>query len=294
MTAPGVSRRQLLVGGAALSLVTACSSDDGGGDDASPSSTTVAGGANTLLVLLPQQGVLTTNGEQRVPVAVAADGVPVREDLPPRQFQIRTDAGDPVVVDVDPHADGIPTPYYPVRFTPEAAGIHEITVVGEDGFNPITFDITDTTEIPSIGDALPALDTPTTGNARGVTPICTRDPACELHDVTLREVLSTGSPVALLVATPEFCQVAICGPVLDLLVEALPDFPTVKGLHVEVYADPRSSADPTAAGLAPTTEALHLPFEPTLYLADASGTIVNRLDSVFDRVELQDGLAQIA
>lgn len=293
MTAPGVSRRQVLVGGAALAFLTACSSSDDSGDDATPSSTT-GGTGGTLLVLLPQQGVLTTHGPQRVPVAVAGpDGVPVREDLPPRTFQVRTDDGRAVELDVDPHADGVPTPYYPVIFTPEASGVHEITVVGEEGFNAITFDIGDTTDIPTIGQPMPPVDTPTPEHTQGVTPICTRDPACELHDVSLRQALSSGSPVAFLVATPEFCQVAICGPVLDLLIEALPDHPTIKGLHAEVYADPRANADPTAAGLAPATEALHLPFEPTLYLVDASGQIVNRLDSVFDRAELRAALAEI-
>ena len=100
--------------------------------------------------------------------------------------------------------------------------------------------------------------------------------------------------MAFLIATPEFCQTAICGPVLDLLVEALPDFPTVTGLHAEVYADPRGTTDPTAGGLAPTTDAYSLPFEPTLFVADASGRITARLDSVYDRVELRNALEQVA
>ena len=58
---------------------------------------------------------------------------------------------------------------------------------------------------------------------------------------------------------------------LDLLIEALADYPTVTGLHAEVYADPRGDADPTAGGLAPIAEAYALPFEPTLFLADADG-----------------------
>ena len=37
-----------------------------------------------------------------------------------------------------------------------------------------------------------------------------------------------------------------------------------------------------------------LTFEPTLYLVDAGGTIVTRLDSVYDRVELRAALDRIA
>ena len=297
MTAPGVSRRTVLAGGAALAFLAACGGDDDGAadDGAVPADSTAAGAApGVLLVLLPQQGVLTADGEQRVPLAFAdAEGVPVREGLEPREFQIRADTGEPVVVTVDPHDDGVPTPYYPVRFTPAAAGIHEITVVGEDGYNAVTLDISQDALLPLVGQPLPAVATPTTTEARGVDPICTRTPPCDLHAVSLDEVLGTG-PVALSIATPEFCQTAICGPVLDLLVEALPDYPTITGIHAEVYADPRGDDDPTAGGLAPITDEYALTFEPTLYLVDATGTIVTRLDSVYDRVELRDALDQIA
>jgi len=293
----------VLAGGAALALLSACGGDDGGGGDGRAGSdddgagdgpATSAGGtaASTLLPLLPQQGVLTTDGEQRFPLALAgADGVPIREGLPPRQFQLRADEGEPLVIDVEPRSDGVPTAYYPVTFTADGPGIHELSVVGEEGIAPVTFEVAEATAIPSVGQPLPAFDTPTTDDARGVTPICTREPACPLHDVTLRQAVGNG-PLAFLIATPEFCQVAICGPVLDLLIEALEDHPSVTGLHAEVYADPRGSDDPTAGGLAPVTDAYSLPFEPTLFVADATGTITARLDSVYDRTELNEALAE--
>lgn len=297
MTAPDVSRRTVLAGGAALAFLTAC-----GGDDGETASTTTDDGVattsdeltGTLLVLMPQQGVLTADGEQRVPLAFAdAEGVPVREGLEAREFQIRADTGEPTVVTVEPHSDGVPTPYYPLRFTPAAAGIHEITVVGDAGFNAVTLDISQDALIPLVGRPLPPVATPTATDARGVDPICTRTPPCDLHAVSLDQVLGTG-PVVLSIATPEFCQTAICGPVLDLLIEALPDYPTITGIHAEVYADPRGDDDPTAGGLAPITDEYDLTFEPTLYLVDATGTIVTRLDSVYDRVELRAALDQIA
>lgn len=286
----------MLAGGAALAFLTACGGDDGGSadDGSSASATTGAAAAGVLLVLLPQQGVLTADGEQRVPLAFAdAEGVPVREGLEPRDFQIRADAGEPVVVTVEPHSDGVPTPYYPVRFTPATAGIHEITVVGESALNPVTLDISEDALLPLVGQPLPPVATPTTADARGVDPICTRTPACDLHAVSLDEVLGT-VPIALSIATPEFCQTAICGPVLDLLIEVLPEYPTITGVHAEVYADPRGNDDPTAGGLAPITDEYALTFEPTLYLIDAAGTIVSRLDSVYDRVELREALEAIA
>ena len=68
----------------------------------------------------------------------------------------------------------------------------------------------------------------------------------------------------------------------------------MKGLHAEVYADPRGADDPTAGGLAPVTDAYSLPFEPTLFVADATGRITARLDSVYDRTELDEALSAVA
>ena len=71
-----------MAGGAALAFLTACSGGDDGDsadaipDDSAPGPDQLTG---TLLVLLPPQGVLITDGEQRVPVAIAdAEGVPTR------------------------------------------------------------------------------------------------------------------------------------------------------------------------------------------------------------------------
>jgi hypothetical protein len=130
--------------------------------------------------------------------------------------------------------------------------------------------------------------------------------------MTVTEALASGKPTALLVATPQFCQIGVCGPVLDLLVEIGPQFPTVQIIHAEVYTDaqaileqsnstagtsgmPSSPAEAgSSAQLAPVVEAYGLTYEPALYLANGAGTIVDRLDNVFDRGEIRLGLQAIA
>ena len=71
-------------------------------------------------------------------------------------------------------------------------------------------DAADDVSVIQLGERLPAIATPTTADARGVDPICTNDPVCPLHDVTAAEALDEGRPIALLVSTPAFCQIAIC------------------------------------------------------------------------------------
>ena len=138
--------------------------------------------------------------------------------------------------------------------------------------------------IPQIGAPLPPFDTPTVKDHRGVDPICTRDPACPLHDVSLSQALSAGKPVAYLIGTPAYCQTAVCGPVLDLLLTERANRPDVTMVHAEVYTDS------TIETVAPAVTAYHMNFEPALFIADAKGTLVARLDSIYDAQELKAAL----
>src|SRR5438132_1411319 len=83
----------------------------------------------------------------------------------------------------------------------------------------------------------PPNPTPTTANHLGVNPICTHDPVCPFHSVSLDQAIGGTRPIALLVSTPAFCQVAICGPVLDLFIKRKATFAAqgITVIHAEVY-----------------------------------------------------------
>ena len=139
--------------------------------------------------------------------------------------------------------------------------------------------------IPQIGAALPPFDTPTVKDHRGVNPICTRDPACPLHDVDLTQALQRGKPVAYLIGTPAYCQTGVCGPVLDLLLTERANRPRRHdGARRGLHRQHRSTT------VAPAVTAYHMTFEPALFIADAKGTLVARLDSIYDAQELKAAL----
>jgi hypothetical protein len=144
-------------------------------------------------------------------------------------------------------------------------------------------------KIPKVGDKLPPFDTPTTADGKGVNPICTHQPPCPLHDVTLTQALQSGKPVAYLIGTPAFCQTGVCAPILDNLITAhnrLGDKVTM--VHAEVYTDN------TATTTTPAVQAYQMSFEPCLWITDATGTVVERLDFVFDQGEIDAALAKVA
>jgi hypothetical protein len=193
------------------------------------------------------------------------------------------------------HVEGVPIAYYPLRFTPERTGVHQAAATIDGTSVTAAFEVggPDQVDLLQRGDPLRPVATPTATDHRGVEPICTRKPEpCPLHDRSLDEVLAAGRPVAYLVSSPQFCQIGVCGPVLELLLEQHAARPDIAMVHAEVYADTRGG-DLRSAELAPAVQAYSLSYEPALFVAGADGRIVERLDNVFDRAELQSAIAKV-
>jgi len=288
-----LTRRAFLTGAGSAGFLAACGGgDDDGGGTADPNGL-------VLLTVFDPQHLVTAGVPTRATVALArTDGVPLRDAPDEVAFQVLTDDGRPVG---DPftarsRAEGLPTPYFPVVLDVEDPGVYglEATVDGAE-LEPSAFMANATAQVtaPGPGDPMIPVDTPTVGDARGADPICTRDPVCPFHDVTLREALGERRPTAFLVATPEFCQTEVCGPVLDVLVGEAEAYPAVRFVHAEVYADARAVDNVAQATLTEAMSAYQLTFEPSLFLAGADGVVVARLDNVYDASELREQLDEL-
>jgi hypothetical protein len=291
-----LSRRRFLVGGGAAAgvvLLGACGGDDSVSSDATP--TSAAAGGLALVQFFGGAPMLTAGREVRAPFGVADDDALLPLERTPDVLQVTVlgpdgnPVGDPV--DVPRHAQGLPRAYYPLRFTADDPGIYtgRAEVEGEAVEMAIKVDDAADVQVVQAGDALPPLITPTLDDAQGVDPVCTNDPVCPLHDLTVSEALDAGRPIALLVATPAFCQIAICGPVLDVLLAVAGDHPGVQLLHAEVYTQPDRDLDAKTAAV----EALGLTFEPCLVLVDRDGRVVERLDTIYDEVEVSEALTRL-
>jgi hypothetical protein len=188
----------------------------------------------------------------------------------------------------------IPRPYYALRFTPEQAGLYtvETEVEGQTLSGPFQVAEEDEPGVVQIGQPLTPVETPTVENPLGVDPLCTREPPCALHDESLDAVMAEGRPTAFLISTPAFCQTGICGPVLDLLIEARADYPDLSFVHTEVYQQPEPG-NPTAGGVVGAVEDYGLTFEPSLFLIDGDARLVDRLDNIYDATELRESLDRI-
>ena len=294
------TRRQFLAGAAATTLLAACGGDD---DDI------VAGGAGDEGTAEPELSVVRFYGSYflagaaaRVPFGIAdTDGLlPVEASPAEVTVSVAAPDGTTVARDVEAtlRAEGLPRGYYEFSFTPEEPGLFDytVTVDGEELVSQLQVSPADdpiVAEVVGAGDPMPKVETPTVADPRGVTPICTREPVCDLHDRTVAEVVGT-APLVLLVATPAFCQTAICGPVLDIMLERVAAHPGVTFLHADVYANPaEKSQPPVPEDYAPVIGDLGLPFEPVLYTVGADGLVRERLDYIFDGSEMTEAIERL-
>ena len=295
------SRRTVLAGGAGLlaaGLITACGGDSEGGADDPDTEPDTAG--PSLVAFFDANASIVAGSPQRLTFGVGdANGALVPDSAAELSMTVRDPTGKVVgpAQTVSLHAEGLPRGYYPLTFTPPVPGTYEVAteIDGREATASFTAGTLDTVRVPGAGATMPDLHTPTTADARGVDPICTAEPACPLHAVDLADARTQGKPIALLVSTPAYCQLAICGPVLDVLLDARTPFgESLTSIHVEVY---RSAAeverDPSQAALAPAVEGLNLVFEPCLFLIGADGSIVKRLDTIFDAVEIRQELTAL-
>jgi len=289
---PAFSRRRFLALSASLGIggvIAACggkSSDAISGLDGSlqivkrfPNSGLVAGDVRLPISLADKSGVLSATGAVKLPQTLRGKIVTADSDV-----------RDTVVASISAtqHGKNLSVPYWPFIFPIEKVGTYALVLdVAPDV--ELTFQIEERENVltPLNGDALPPFDTPTLDNNRGVDPICTKpEGTCPFHSVTLTDALQSGKPVVYLIGTPAYCQTGTCAPGLDALISVAK---TVGETAVFVHADVYKDKSATIA--APAVQAYKLSYEPVLYITDAKGVLVNRLDAVFDEDEIRSVLA---
>ena len=288
------SRRQFLIRGAGAGLSVALA----------PSLLAACGGSggktldlNTVSLVQRFPKEVLTPGRIRLPISLGnaegiittQSGVSIPDTL---NFNVSNLDGNFLSVDgfmVGAHITDVPQPYWPLVVDLKEPGTYIISLLNADAAGA-AFQVTPASDvaIPTVGLPLPPIDTPTTQNARGITPICTRKPEpCPLHDVNLRDALTMGKPVVYLLGTPAYCQTGTCTPALDALLAAHQSFgDQAIFIHAEVYSDN------TATVSAPAVTAHKMTFEPALFITDAKGKLVERLDAIFDSSEVLDALSR--
>ena len=300
-----VSRRGFVFGGAAAVMLAACG---GSADDA-------VDVAPQLVSLFSSDHVIAAGIVQRIPFAVVDIGdldiddtveLPVTISFDGEVIETTSVVGRLVDHDhrddEDPdhqHADLLR--YFALRTELPEPGVYDIEVdfgTAAPGRLPIQAFDQATVPIPLPGQPMPPVNTPTTASPEGISPLCTRyEEPCSFHEHNVADVVGAGRPLALLVATPALCTTAYCGPVLETLIDVAEDHHAIDFVHLEVYANADevdgSYDDPRLELAAPVTE-LGLTFEPSLFLVSSDGTLMERIDNIYDAAELDQALGALS
>ncbi len=296
-----IGRRTFLVG-SAIGVLAACGSDNTANNAASdptpadasaPPATagsTIEAGEWALIQRYPANIPVLVPGEVRLPFSLNRNAEFVIDGPETLGAQIVDIDGQPIGERITAvRRDVTPAPYYAFRTSIDAPGVYGIVVDGgpSTGANFQVF-APDEVTIPIPGDTLAGLDTPTVDDPAEVDPVCTRQPVCEFHEVTLTEALDSGKPVAYFIGTPAFCTTGSCTPALEALVDLQPDFDDIVFVHAEVYTDL------TATETTQAVQQLSLLFEPTVFLVGSDNTIVERIDGLWDPTEIGERLNALA
>ncbi len=274
-----LSRRAFLATTGTLLAAAACSSGDSGSDAADGVADPSALAAGKVSI----EPYVSTEPQRLAFVVFQNNG-----DFaagPPMQVALKGpgDSAFGAAVTAELFTKGLPEKrgVYVVDTPLPGSGFWESKLTIADTELTVPFEVTATPLVVTPGVAAPRVASPTTVDTLGTNPLCTQDPPCPLHTVSLDQVLGSGRPVAVMFATPARCQTQYCGPVLDELLGVMAPYQSdVEMVHVEIYRDQTSDA------LVPTVDAWALPGEPWLFGIDGTGATVGRLDGAFGTDEV--------
>lgn len=169
----------------------------------------------------------------------------------------------------------------------------EVTVTG-DGLDETvnaTFDVAEQGTTPPIGAKAPASVTPTGDDVKDLSEISTdEDPDPDFYKVSVKEALAAGEPFVLTIATPKFCQSAVCAPTLNIVKRSAKDFPGVTFIHVEPYDN---LDDPSKLKPVKTVREWGLPSEPWVFVVDAKGKVAAKFEGTVTEAELSEVLKKL-
>lgn len=286
------TRRQLIIGGAAAAFLAACGSSSGAKSPRTTGASSSPAPPDRFALVRRFPVEMLVPGELRLPVSIADGAGNLQGTGPETLHGAVLDINDKVLFELDAvrRNSGTQIAYWAFRPTIDAPGIYTLRAEGDNG-QGAAFEVftAEGMKLPHRGAKLPPFDTPTVSDHRGVEPYCSHSNGpCPLHEITLTQALAGGTPVAYLVGTPGHCETGTCEPGLDFLVSAHERLgPALACVHADVYADD------AATTVAPAVKALGIEFEPALFLCSADGTIVDHLDGIWDRSELDEVLAKL-
>jgi hypothetical protein len=287
-----------LVGAGALSaLTTACQAE--GGARPTPTlladgSTAKAGGTAGLTLALANSELAVGPNRFALAVLEAGRSIPnaaVRFEFFHVDGQSATKRGEAEATyrAIEESHKGL----YVARTAFDQAGAWGVQVsVEQPGRTPaagrVNFEVLHQGAAPMPGTPAIPSHNPKARDVSNLGDICSAQPPCSLHELSIAEALTQAKPAMVTFATPGYCTTQTCAPVLaEVQKVSLRRASQANFLHVEIYKDPRTLL------VADTVREWNLRSEPWVFVLDRGGIISDRLESLTTADELDASLASL-
>jgi hypothetical protein len=166
----------------------------------------------------------------------------------------------------------------------------QVTIEGQGISETVrtSFNVTTKASTPTIGQKVPASDTPTLSDAKLSEITTDPNPLRSFYQTSIAEAIASSDPFVVVFATPEFCQTAVCGPTLDVVNRVARGFPRLTFIHVEIYRE----LDP-AQPVVPAVTEWGLPTEPWVFVVDSTGRVAAKYEGSVSPSELHRDLQRL-
>ena len=152
----------------------------------------------------------------------------------------------------------------------------------------ITITVADAPQTPPLGSPAPRSRNLIASDVRDLRQIDTsQKPDPRLHQIRIADAIAQRKPQLIVFATPQFCTSRMCGPVLDVVQQLLPEYnKRVAFTHQEIWQNFASKK------VFPTVEEWRLVSEPWTFIVDGEGIIRGKFEGLVTVRELEQALQQ--
>ncbi len=143
-----------------------------------------------------------------------------------------------------------------------------------------TLPVTDGKVVAALGSKAIPFDSPVATTPAKLAEICTRNPVCHLHSISITDALKNVKPTVICFVTPLLCQTRLCGPTLDEVILVSQKLGArVNLIHVEEFLPGKDLTPPSATlqNQSPAFKAWGFTDEPWVIVVDRKGIIRGRL-----------------
>jgi hypothetical protein len=153
----------------------------------------------------------------------------------------------------------------------------------------LTVTVSNASHTPALGSPAPRSRNLVASDVRDLRQIDTsQKPDPRLHQVRIADAIAQRNPQLIVFATPQFCTSRMCGPVVDIVRQLLPEYnKRVAFTHQEIWQDFASKK------VFPTVEEWRLASEPWTFVVDGEGIIRGKFEGLVTGRELEEALQQV-